>query len=661
MIINFQFKLELALQHCKYYVSYCIKITLQAHPVANNRGIPFTFPAMTLTLLAIIAIAPPTILADLHRDGMPVILQTDVKAVIIKSNLSIVTNKLTELDRAIQEIRGRTGSLDQNQIKTGRKDLALLSRSIDPLSRLCDDLKQQLGETLGHGRVSARDKRAIEFLGSALNWITGVPTAADHRKVLEQVKRIRLDEVTAVNDMKHQNEITSKTIKHLQVQETEIASLARKIAKLRINEYEGAGISIRTIAILYFSNQVQQMASSIRSDISHIERVLVKSDLGLLDRSAISVSNLSSIIDQIFLQQRNSTPVFQREDCQYYYTLPLAHSWVSEDSRWLMTLLQVPITPVGAHNILSVLDPLNKIFIELPMAVVNQNANTFRYMSLSDVAQCHHLTSHLLCAKREIEIVPAHGCSLQLKNCRVWATNVVHDISNTEIILILSEKMAATMSCDNRTVETIDLPIRSIIRLATSCQITTKSFIVKKISYRHLSDIQSDVFKDEPISIISDNDVIMRKLNIGKEIPSDELPKLKTLLENNGDLLSTIRENEARSRSLWENISGGQTPIEQILVWSFLALSLVLSVLSISLHAAHKFCKKTTKIKEDGEGEETLGERLGMVVRGTDKDADMIQDLNKRLINLETTIMRLNPNRRRLMLQDGRHQEELDV
>ena len=142
------------------------------------------------------------------------------------------------------------------------------------------------------------------------------------QSALVLVQKSRLDEVTAVSEMKHQKDITSKTIEHLKVQETEIASLARNIAKLRINEYEGAGISIRTIAIQYFSNQVQQMASSIRSDINHIERVLVKSDFGLLDRSAISVSNLSSIIDQIFLQQRNNTPVFQREDCQYYYTLP---------------------------------------------------------------------------------------------------------------------------------------------------------------------------------------------------------------------------------------------------------------------------------------------------------------------------------------------------
>ena len=217
------------------------------------------------------------------------------------------------------------------------------------------------------------------------------------------------------------------------------------------------------------------------------------------------------------------------------------------------------------------------------------------------------------------------------------------------------------MNCDNRTIEKVTLPVRSIIKLATSCQITTHSFIVKKISYRHLSDIQHDSFKDEPITIISDNDMVMRKLNIEKEIPSDELPKLKTLLQNNGDLLSTIRENEARSRSLWENISGGQTPIEQILVWSFLSLSLVLSVLSLSLHAAHKFCRRKLKIKEDDDCGERPGERLGMVERRSERDTDMMQDLNKRLINLETTIMRLKPNRRKLMLQDLRQQEELDV
>ena len=136
-----------------------------------------------------------------------------------------------------------------------------------------------------------------------------------------------------------------------------------------------------------------------------------------------------------------------------------------------MTLLQVPISLVGQTNVMTVLDPLNNIFPELPMAVINPASNHFRYLSLTDIDNCHHLTSHLLCMKREINIVPAHGCSLQLANCKVWATNVIHDLTNTDIMLIMSKEMNATPSCDNKTDSTVLLPIRSIMKLYISCQL----------------------------------------------------------------------------------------------------------------------------------------------------------------------------------------------
>ena len=156
----------------------------------------------------------------------------------------------------------------------------------------------------------------------------------------------------------------------MQVQETEISNLKHTISKLRVSQYECAGISLRTIAVQLISNQVQQLANSVERDIRHIERVLDRSDSQLLDRLAISVHDFSSTIDQIFLQNRNSTPVFRKDDCHYYYSLPLAYSWVSEDRNFLMTLLQVPITLVGQTNIMTVLDPLNKIFPELQLATI---------------------------------------------------------------------------------------------------------------------------------------------------------------------------------------------------------------------------------------------------------------------------------------------------
>jgi hypothetical protein len=607
-----------------------------------------------VTWITITSASPP-------REGMPVILQSDIRTVIVKMSIQNVTHKILELDRAVGEMMGRTDSLDMNRLGS-RKDVELLSRSIRPLDKLVDNLQTRMNEIFEKGRMN-REKRAIEFLGSALNWISGVPTAEDHRKVLEQVNRIRLDEVTAVDELKKQNTITQQALKHLTVHETEIADLQQKLSKLKISHFEGVGISLRTIAVLLVSNQVQQLADSVRQDIQQIERILDKSDIQLLDRSAISVSTLSKIIDGIFLQSRNSTPVFQQGDCHYYYKLPLTHSWVSDNNKWLMTLLQVPITPVGQSYTLTVLDPLNRIFPDLSMAVTSMQSNQYRYLSLSDIDNCHHLTSHLLCIKRKIEIVPAHGCSIQLGNCRVWATNVVHDITNTEFMLILSNPMKATMSCDNATDRYIDLPSRLIMRLSLTCTLHTESFIIHKLSYRHLADETTDAFRDEKIQLIEDDEILRRRLNVHSDIPSSELPKLKTLMDNNKNLMDEIRQNERKSRTIWENISGGQTPLEQIIVWSLLSLSLLLSTLSVFLQM-RSLCrnwKQKLSIKSGAREIKTVAAEkleLGGLEGNT---MEILQDVNQRLRNLETMQLRRQPRTGRMALTDDRRQEELDV
>jgi len=127
--------------------------------------------------------------------------------------------------------------------------------------------------------------------------------------------------------------------------------------------------------------------------------------------------------------------------------------------------------------------------------------------------------------------------------------------------------------------------------------------------------------------------------------------------------MDQIRSNEEKSRSLWQNISGGQTPIEQILLWSFLSLSLFLSIFSMSIHVKYgcrnlrkklpiKAGKRKVEEKEDGGTEmDSLNENL----------MELIQDVNQRLRNLETQQLRRQNRTTRLAITDNRRPEELDV
>ena len=74
---------------------------------------------------------------------------------------------------------------------------------------------------------------------------------------------------------------------------------------------------------------------------------------------------LSQIIDQIYLQRKNSTPVFSGEDVSQYYKLNLAHLWAVKTDYKILTLRQIPVAHMSDHNTLAILDLVNQIHPDL--------------------------------------------------------------------------------------------------------------------------------------------------------------------------------------------------------------------------------------------------------------------------------------------------------
>ena len=60
--------------------------------------------------------------------------------------------------------------------------------------------------------------------------------------------------------------------------------------------------------------QVLSANGKISAVLETAEQILDKSEFSLLHRSSITPDALSNIIDQIYLQRKNSTPVFSGED-----------------------------------------------------------------------------------------------------------------------------------------------------------------------------------------------------------------------------------------------------------------------------------------------------------------------------------------------------------
>ena len=108
-----------------------------------------------------------------------------------------------------------------------------------------------------------------------------------------------------------------------------------------------------------------------------------------LSRYVLGISQLSNIIDNIYLKTKVNTPIFSGKDCRHYYTQPIAHSWVNADELIITTLLQIPIAPMHQKYELIVLNQINKIHSDLPLAVANYESNVYRFLSMSDYASCY--------------------------------------------------------------------------------------------------------------------------------------------------------------------------------------------------------------------------------------------------------------------------------
>ena len=541
-----------------------------------------------------------------------------------------------------KEYRHRSALLSDANSLAGRQDLIVLSKIGSPLIRQAMAMESAFKDSLSREPSSKLEasKRAVEFLGDVLSWITGVPSAEDHRLVLEQNKLLKLDDVNLRQNLEKQTSINEQLLKSIHIHEGAISNMAENQIKIEKAQMEQAGVSIRTLLATLLTAEVNSHCNDIWNDIRSIDHIMTASNNGRLSPAVIPPQNLTKLIDQIYLAHKLTAPVFHRESNFYYYRLPLAHTWVSDDQNSLVTLLQVPIAPVMEQNTLVILSPLNKINQNLELAVLNQKGNYFRYLSSADLRECHDIQPALLCAKRPIEIVPAHGCSLRMQNCDVWATNVVHDVTNTEIILQLENEINATLDCDDQPKKVIELPLRSVIDLSTHCKLSSNMFVIEKLHYRHLLDFNRTIFKESPISIFTDEAKLTQKLNLNlKQVSLKERENLGNLFRNNDELKQKLQQDEKDSNTLWQNISTGRTSVEQIILWCVIGVCMAISIISISIHFKLA-CQKHLQMKRGGGQVEA---RTGMSA----EDQAALRDVNHRLREVETKLRMMNckPNK----------------
>ena len=96
------------------------------------------------------------------------------------------------------------------------------------------------------------------------------------------------------------------------------------------------------------------------------------------------------------------------------------------------------------------------------MAVVSKSTNTYRFLSDSDFHTCMETRDTLICQKRNIIIDTRKGCVLKESNCKDLADLVVHDVTNSQILVSAREAINDTLACGKK-LDPIEIPNEAIL------------------------------------------------------------------------------------------------------------------------------------------------------------------------------------------------------
>jgi len=187
-----------------------------------------------------------------------------------------------------------------------------------------------------------------------------------------------------------------------------------------------------------------------------------------------------------------------------------------------------------------------------------------------------------VCQKREIRIEPRVGCNLKDMNCPVWNNVVVHDITNTEILLIFDRPQNATLFCEFQRERVVTLTLRQLITLNVKCSLKGLRFEISKMSYRQMHGPNVIDQLGQGLSFSDELDFLTRnhKQNV-LSFMKGTARNISELEQANDLLAENIEKHTNRSEKVWAEATGGMSGTEQIAMWSSIAGCLGLSILTM--------------------------------------------------------------------------------
>ena len=175
-----------------------------------------------------------------------------------------VRSQLVDLHKEISSIKQNFLRETLNKLKDKDEYDEMVKLIVGILNVLTESIQQEVADIdnlfINH---DTRAKRSLELLGDFLSACTGVPSARDHRKLMEQIKMLELDSRSLANLMGESNSRQQKVIELLQMHEARInkADQAAQLNSFKLlNQIKKSIQLTATVSIVVKTNEMVRNA-----------------------------------------------------------------------------------------------------------------------------------------------------------------------------------------------------------------------------------------------------------------------------------------------------------------------------------------------------------------------------------------------------------------
>ena len=372
------------------------------------------------------------------------------------------------------------------------------------------------------------NKRAIEFLGNVISYITGVPSPSEWRLNQENIRHLK-------NAMIKLTKLDNEIGKRISTNSHHLSVINQKLNSL-------------TLSLNYTTNKINLMEQDMRANLifealetgtlstleclesflSGIENVIFKGHFNLASVEGISHEFIRDAIVDIQSSFKTLSPIFGMDSINSYYESPLATVSLHDSEVW--TSVKIPL--VNFNNLYKrlldtspyaiELNQLNSLGARNPLWYTNKmERNIFLSKDLQE--KCLFVRNTYICQGRSV-IINSRFIKGENEIENFWSETDNHGY----IAYSNKENISAQLLCGNQKHD-IEIGTRGLLFLQDSCSLKSEKVLIGEVKNR-----------------IYESTKWSRKYHVIDYSVADKLlmEKLPATINTNLELESTVTEPE---------------------------------------------------------------------------------------------------------------------